>query len=124
LNLHLSELAVTTKAKRKPYARLVREGRERIVFKRLDAAYVAGRPNRGGDQLKSKFVATATFIVAKVNTKRSVALELLGDDGNAVAVGNVTIPSNHGIPVVGQTVEVTGEGRQCSDLLLFRLQVT
>ena len=102
----LSGLAVNSLEKRELYHRLGRDGREGIVFKRLDAPYVAGRPNRGGDQLKSKFYATATFVVARQNPRRSVALELLDGEGRAVAVGNVTIPANFRIPEVGACVEV------------------
>jgi bifunctional non-homologous end joining protein LigD len=81
------------------------ESKEGVVFKRLDAPYMAGRPSSGGTQLKSKFCETASFIVDKVNLKRSVALSLL-DDAKSVQVGNVTIPPNHEIPRVGQVVEV------------------
>ena len=68
--------------------------------------YTPGRPASGGDQLKLKFTATASCIVAKVNgTKRSVALALL-DGGKRVAVGNVTIPPSQPIPKAGSVVEV------------------
>jgi bifunctional non-homologous end joining protein LigD len=105
-NIQLSRLAITRAGKQGLYDRLVAERREGIVFKRLDAPYTAGRPARGGSQLKSKFTASATFIVAKRNQQRSVGLALLDSAGGSVAVGNVTIPANHAIPEVGSLVEV------------------
>jgi bifunctional non-homologous end joining protein LigD len=78
--------------------------KEGVVFKRLDAPYTPGRPNTGGTQLKHKFYATASFIVASINAKRSVALQLW--NGNIVVpAGNVTIPSNQAIPEVGAIIE-------------------
>jgi len=85
--------------------KLKRENREGIVFKNLSAAYVAGRPASGGDNLKLKFHATGSFIVNKVNSKRSVSL-MLFDGHKIVPAGNVTIPPNHAIPAVGAVVEV------------------
>jgi bifunctional non-homologous end joining protein LigD len=105
-HLHLSALASTAEEKRALYERLVGEEREGIVFKRLAAPYTPGRPNRGGDQLKVKFYATATFIVQKHNQRRSVALCLLDEGGAEVGVGNVTIPANAAVPPVGALVEV------------------
>jgi len=85
---------------------------EGVVFKRLDAPYTSGRPASGGPQRKFKFCETATFIVSHINAKRSVSLMLL--DGNkTVPVGNVTIPPNEKIPVVGATIE-------CRYLYCFR----
>jgi bifunctional non-homologous end joining protein LigD len=87
------------------WQRLRRENREGIVFKRLDAPYVPGRPNSGGPQLKFKFVATVSAVVAKINVQRSVEVSLL-QGRNLVSCGNVTIPANHQIPRVGDVVEV------------------
>lgn len=99
--------ARTSGQKRSLYAGVRDDGREGVVFKRLTSAYVPGRPNSGGNQLKRKFVHSASVIVASRNpTKRSVAMELLNAEGVAVGVGNVTIPSNHDIPAVGAVVEV------------------
>ena len=68
---------------------------EGIVFKRADASYSPGRPNTGGDQLKLKFVETASCLVAGSNgTRRSVKLELIDENGSRVSVGSVTIPPN------------------------------
>ena len=75
------------------------------MFKQLSAPYTPGRPNSGGSQLKHKFVATLSAVVAKVNVQRSVQLRLLNHEGWQV-VGNVTIPPNHSIPGVGAIVEV------------------
>ncbi|WP_397385201.1 WGR domain-containing protein [Prosthecobacter sp.] len=81
-----------------------REGREGVVFKHKDASYTPSRPNSGGSQLKFKFHETASFIVTKVNDKRSVSLILF--EGNKVRpAGNVTIPPNHDVPVPGTVVE-------------------
>ncbi|HEY6169293.1 MAG TPA: WGR domain-containing protein [Verrucomicrobiae bacterium] len=78
---------------------------EGIVLKHLDAPYTAGRPNSGGTQLKYKFCATLSGVVAKVNARRSVQLRLLNHEG-WIPVGNVTIPPNQRIPKVGAVVEV------------------
>ena len=62
------------------------------------------RPASGGTQLKFKFVESASFIVAAINGKRSVALALF-DEGIQVPAGNVTIPPNHPIPQMGTVIE-------------------
>lgn len=93
--------------KRALYASLKAQGLEGGVFKRLDAAYVPGRPNSGGNQLKRKFTHSASFIVkSRHATKRSIGLHLLDAAGVAVEVGNCTIPANHAVPEVGAVVEV------------------
>ena len=80
-------------------------GAEGIVLKKADAPFKAGRPNTGGDQLKFKFVSTASFIVTRQNEQRSVALVLLNGEGE-IPVGNCTIPANKTIPPVGAVVEI------------------
>jgi bifunctional non-homologous end joining protein LigD len=70
----------------------------------LDAPYTPGKPNSGGPQLKFKFCASLSAVVARVNRQRSVELQLLGKDGWQ-SCGNVTIPANHAIPKVGAIVE-------------------
>ncbi len=78
---------------------------EGVVFKLMNAPYTAGRPNSGGSQLKHKFVATLSAVVAKLNNQRSVGLRLLNHEGWQ-SVGNVTIPPNHQVPQIGAVVEV------------------
>jgi bifunctional non-homologous end joining protein LigD len=98
--------ATSTSQKREMMAALRRIKAEGVVFKRHAAPFTPGRPASGGDQLKLKFTATASCIVAKVNgTKRSVALALL-DGRKQVAVGSVTIPANQQIPKAGDVLEV------------------
>jgi bifunctional non-homologous end joining protein LigD len=89
---------------------------EGAVFKRLDAHYTPGRPASGGAQVKLKFTATASCLVACINAgKRSVALELL-EGRKRVPIGNVTIPANQPIPAQGDIAEIrylyafSGEG--------------
>lgn len=78
---------------------------EGVVFKRSDAPYTQGRPNRGGAQLKLKFVATVSAMVTAVNQQRSVGVSLL--DGAAwQPVGSVTVPANQNVPALGDVVEV------------------
>ena len=78
---------------------------EGVVFKRVDAPYVPGRPNSRGTQLKSKFVESVSALVVKINSQRSVAVGLL--DGEQLRpVGNVSVPANHPIPDEGDVVEV------------------
>ncbi len=85
----------------------LRAGRkEGVVFKRYDAPHTVGRPASGGTQLKLKFTATCSCIVAGTNgSRRSVRLELLDDSGHRVGVGNVTVPPNHDLPGAGEIVE-------------------
>ena len=103
--IRLVDTAFSTQQKTELWQRLRRENREGIVFKRLDAPYVPGRPNSGGPQLKCKFVATASVVVAKINIQRSVGVSLL-QGRNLVSCGNVIIPANHQIPRVGDVVDV------------------
>lgn len=104
-HVRLVETAFTTRQKSELWQRLRRENREGIVFKRLDAPYTPGKPNSGGPQLKFKFVATLSAVVAKINAKRSVELRLF-NGRRLVSCGNVTIPANHEIPPAGAIVEV------------------
>ncbi|MEA3208565.1 MAG: bifunctional non-ous end joining protein LigD [Chthoniobacter sp.] len=78
--------------------------KEGAVFKKAAGVYLPGRPASGGDALKLKFCETASFVVGKVNAKRSVTLLLFSGDKIKPA-GNVTIPPNHQIPQAGQIVE-------------------
>jgi len=103
--IHLVETAFKTRQKTELWERLRRENREGIVFKRLDAPYTPGKPNSGGPQLKFKFTATLSAIVAKVNTQRSVEISLL-KGRSLISCGNVTIPANHEVPPAGAIVEV------------------
>lgn len=103
--IKLVETAFTTEQKLEVLKRLRADNREGIVFKRLDAPYTSGRPNSGGTQLKHKFVATLSALVAKLNKQRSIQISLLGKNGWQRA-GNVTIPANHSLPGVGEVVEV------------------
>ena len=98
--------ASTPDEKRAMLARVRAAGGEGVVFKRMDAAYVPGRPASGGSALKHKFVKTLTAIVTKVNAKRSVALALLDDAGALVDVGKVTVPANQPIPAEGALAEI------------------
>lgn len=99
------ETAFTTVQKQLLYDRLKKEGREGIVFKLMSAPYAAGRPASGGSQLKFKFCATASCTVIGINKKRSVRLGVL-DGVRGVEIGNVTIPPNKDIPMLGDVVEI------------------
>lgn len=98
-NVHLVETA--TDHKHVLFNRLRAINAEGVVFKRLDAPYLPGRPASGGPALKLKFTTTASLIVARINPKRSVSLRL-----TASHHGNVTIPANHPMPAIGAVVEV------------------
>lgn len=103
--LHFADTAHTSKQKAELLAQLKADNEEGVVFKRLGAAYTPDRPASGGPQLKHKFYATVSCVVSKLNAQRSVEVRLLGDDGWMVC-GNVTIPPNHVVPVVGRVIEV------------------
>ena len=103
-DLKIAPCFTSAEGKHKLWRDLRELKREGIVFKRLDSPYTPGRPNTGGAQLKYKFTATLSAVVAKVNAQRSVELRLIGKDG-WVTAGNVTIPPNHSIPSTGTVVE-------------------
>lgn len=94
------------------FYRLKEQGSEGVVFKHIEPPYTSGRPGTGGTQLKHKFCETASFIVTKLNVKRSVSLVLF-DGGRVVDAGNVTIPPNTNIPKAGSVIE-------CRYLYAFR----
>lgn len=99
------DVAIGPKQKLDLYNYLVKNNKEGIVFKYRFAKYVPGRPNSGGYYLKQKFYSTASCIVAEVNAKRSVRLNVI-EGKYPVAIGNCTIPANHDIPEVGSIVEI------------------
>jgi len=103
--IKLVDTALNTIEKAALLERLKQENREGAVFKKLNAPYTAGRPASGGDQFKLKFYETASFLVGKVNGKRSVSLNLLNGK-SFVTAGNVTIPPNQEVPKAGAVVEV------------------
>lgn len=99
----LTELGETPK--RRAFTRLLRNLAEGVVFKNLTAPYISGRPASGGDQLKCKFVESASVIVQSANAKRSVAIVVRHGE-RLVSAGNVTIPANQSVPPDGSIVEV------------------
>jgi len=103
--LAVVETARGEETKRILFENVKRAGKEGMVFKHCAAPYTPGRPNKGGHQLKYKFLASASCMVAKVNLQRSVALELLNGK-TKTAAGNVTIPPNADIPKPGSIIEV------------------
>ena len=97
----------TEKNKRKAFAQVKERRGEGLVFKKLDSFYVPGRPASGGNQLKFKFVESATVIVVSNHaTKRSIGVAVYNEAGEEVKIGNVTISANFTIPPVGSIVEV------------------
>ncbi len=97
--------AYTRAEKQVLFDRLHAQRKEGIVFKLKSSVYTPGRPASGGNHLKHKFYATASFEVMTVNAKRSVALGLYANN-QLVSAGNVTISINHAVPQVGDIVEV------------------
>jgi len=104
-HIKLVESAYMPKQKQDLFNLLKVEHREGVVFKHLSAPYTAGRPASGGTQFKFKFCESASFIVGKINGKRSVSLKLFAGT-ELVSVGNVTIPANKEIPNPDDVVEV------------------
>lgn len=118
---HIKLVATSFKVQQKTemWGRLQQEHREGIVFKRLDAPYIPGKPNSGGSQLKFKFVATASAVVVKINTQRSVEVSLF-QGRSLMSCGNVTIPPNHQVPAVGAVVEIRYLYAFCESLALYQ----
>ena len=107
ITMKLVSTAWTTKEKKDLYKKLQKDNAEGIVFKNINAGFIPGRPNSGGDQLKFKFVATATVQVVKTNPeKRSVSVAVYNSAGHKVDIGNVTVYPNQEIPKPGTLIEV------------------
>jgi len=105
--LRVVETAYTQEEKHALVARVRAQNGEGVVFKKGDAPYVPGRPASGGNQVKLKFVESATVRVCGGRaTKRSVGIEAKNTDGAWVKVGNVSVPANHEVPEPGTVVEV------------------
>jgi len=103
-HIHLVKTACVAREKEQMFRELKAANAEGVVFKKLDQPYTAGIPAAPA-ALKFKFCETASFLVTRVNGKRSVSLSLF--DGEKVKpAGNVTIPPNRAIPEVGAVVEV------------------
>lgn len=99
--------AYTPQQKADLYAKILDEKGEGIVFKKIDSMYKSGRPNSGGDQLKFKFVASATCIVTSINTAgTSIGIAVFDENGNPVPVGNTTVYANSDKVKPGDFVEV------------------
>jgi bifunctional non-homologous end joining protein LigD len=102
-SLRLVEAQATTSTKER-LLQYVRDNQlEGVAFKRLSGIYEAGRSD---DALKFKLTESATCIVVRQNTQRSIVLGLLNADGQLVEQGNVTIPANHRMPEPEALVEV------------------
>ncbi|MEX3984178.1 hypothetical protein AB4Y45_35065 [Paraburkholderia sp. EG287A] len=99
----LAETAWTEAEKRAMLARAIAEDWEGIILRNVNEAYVAGRTIV---ILRYKLWATATCRTLAVNTKRSIQLAMLDDDGVEQYVGNVTVPPNQDVPKPGTFVEV------------------
>lgn len=104
--LKIVPLVIGEKAKRNLFNRLKKEGKEGIVFKRLDAPYSPGKSHK--DMWKYKFLADVSCRVREGRPgKRSVGLELLDEKGQWVSVGNVTVGSpKTPLPMPGQVIDV------------------
>lgn len=76
------------KQKRALFERLQRERAEGIVFKRLDAPYVPGRPSSGGAQRKYKFTKSADVVIVE-NAGNAYAMVVHDAAGKARPIGKV-----------------------------------
>ena len=104
--IHVIQTAFTREEKIALYTRIMDEGGEGIVFKLKDSKYTEGRPSKGGDQFKLKFVESASCVVIESTIgKRSVKFGLF-DNGSLVEYGKVTIPVNQAIPAPSEVIEV------------------
>lgn len=103
--LQLAPASFTTEDKRRLFHSTKESNYEGVVFKRCSSPYTPGRPASGGDQLKYKFIESASFIVTAVNSKRSVQVSLYTKEGKLEPAGNVTIPVNKSIPEISAVIE-------------------
>ena len=106
-SIKLVDIYISSAEKRIAFNKAKDCNEEGVVFKNLSAPFNPGRPNSGGTQLKYQFRAQASFVVAKVNAKRSVGITLVSAAGmKPIECGNVSVPVSFSIPGVGDVVEV------------------
>ena len=103
-HIRLAETAFNLEQKTQLFRQLKERGCEGAVFKNIHASYIGGRPIAGGSQRKHKFAETASFIVSRITSGRSVTLVLFNGDRIAVA-GDLKIPAHQELPQVGQVIE-------------------
>ena len=103
-SIRVVPLVTGYKAKRQEYERLLGDGREGVVFKRLDAVYTPGKGH--ADMVKHKFYSEASVRVCVGREgKHSIGMEVLDDKG-WVFVGHCTIGQATYLPSIGSVVEV------------------
>ena len=96
--------AIGYKAKKELYDRLLKEKKEGIVFKKLNAVYVPGKAH--DSMFKFKFYSEASVRVREGRPgKHSVGIEVI-DNGVWIPVGNVTLPQSIPKMPVGTIIEV------------------
>jgi bifunctional non-homologous end joining protein LigD len=76
---------------------------EGVVFIKATAPYEAGRPSSGGNNLRWKFLASASVVVTAHNVKCSMVVAL----GDASPIGTVSMLGKGTLPPVGAVIEVT-----------------
>jgi hypothetical protein len=102
-NIKLVDIAITTEEKRALFNSLKAQGKEGIVFKRLDAPF---SPGKGEDQVKFKFYSEASVIVvAGRPNKASIGMELIDNNGTREFVGYCSC-ALHPLPPVNSIAEV------------------
>jgi bifunctional non-homologous end joining protein LigD len=100
----LVPLSIGYEAKKELYERLLKEKKEGIVFKKLNAKYVPGKAH--SDMFKFKFYSEASVRVREGRPgKHSVGIEVI-DNGVWIPVGNVTLPPSIPKMPVGTIIEV------------------
>jgi bifunctional non-homologous end joining protein LigD len=105
-NVVTIENAIGYQEKRSLFRLLKATNQEGVVFKNIYSQYKPGRPNKLGDQLKYKFVATASVFVTHINDKRSFGMGVYEKGVQVISIGNCTVPPNHKLPKVGDICEV------------------
>lgn len=101
--IRLLEAAFTRQHKQALLDRVRTANGEGGVFKDVTQPYEGGR---SANVFKYKFTESATCQVLEINKQRSVQIGLLNANGQMVPLGNVTIPANFEVPVIGDLVEV------------------
>lgn len=97
----------TEAEKRAAFEKFKKAKKEGVVFKKVNAPYVPGKPASKGNHIKFRFFETSTFHVTKhTKNARSVEVSVYDETGKQHALGKVTIPVNFDVPEIGSIVEV------------------